>query len=345
MTEPGKNNKTNPVKDLISFIMSDNYKGNSPDKVHDWLLDQDKADEKEEALREEFESLNYGPDDDVRRSLEAVNRKIGFGSNTTKKIPFVKYSLRVAAVLIPALIIIGSGIYMFQNENPVTDDSHFVEVTVPYGEHEIKNLACGSNVWVNSGSTVKYNDGESISERRVELSGEAYFSVEKINEKSFVVQTSHLKVKVTGTQFNVEAYPEEEKTIVTLDKGKIEVETEKHQLYNLEPNQQLVYNHQTGLGIVKDLSVDMLSDASGWKEWSLNFDEATLSQIFNKVEKRFDIRMEVKDKSLLTDEIYTVQFTKDDNVDNVMEILEKMVDDMSYQITDNAVIIDKQISK
>lgn len=337
-----KTNPISPVKELIRFFMKNRFDDKTEGRIHDWFLRRDKAEEKEEALREEFDSLNFGPDDDVRRSLEAVNRKIGFETNTTKKIPFVKYSLRVAAVLIPALILIGGGVYMFNSNTPATDNSHFVEVKVPYGKHEVKQLACGSNVWVNSGSTVRYKESESITERHVELSGEAYFTVENINEKPFLVQTNHLKVKVTGTQFNVEAYPEEEKTIVTLDKGSIEVETDKLQLYTMKPNQQLVYNHQTGVVNLKDLTVDMVTDASGWKDWNLNFDEATLSQIFNKVEKRYNVIMEVKDKSLLTDEIYTVQFTKDDNVENVMEVLEKMVDDMTYQITDNLVIINQK---
>lgn len=338
MSKLRKNNKMNPVKVLIRLFLRSRHNEKIDGKIQDWLLEDDKADEKDDALHEEFEMLDYGSDNDVRKSLEAVNRKIGFEKRNTKRISFNGYSLRVAAVITP-LIVIGSVFYMLNTENSVKDDSHFVEVTVPYGEHEVKHLACGSNVWINAGSTVKYKDGETIEERHVDLSGEAYFSVEKIGEKPFIVHTDHLNVKVQGTEFNVEAYPEEQKTIVTLDKGSIEVETETHRLYTLKPNQQLIYDHNTGLGMIKYIAADAVSDASAWKEWNLNFDEATLSQIINKVEKRFDIIIEAEERFILTNEIYTVQFTKDDNVEKVMKILEKMVDNMSYQITDNVVFI------
>lgn len=340
MDNSKKKNST-PLKALVQFFMRNRFSKNKEEKVQRWLIEAEKEEEKNEALREEFEELNFKADDDVRRSLESVNKKLGIVKDIPKKISLAGYSLRVAAVLLPVLIA-GGGLYLFHDNKPVDDHSHYVEVTVPYGEHDVKHLACGSNVWVNSGSTLKYRDGETIAERHVDLSGEAYFTVEKINEKPFVVHTDHLTVKVMGTKFNIEAYSEEQKTVITLDRGSIEVETEKHQFFTLKPNQQFIFFHTTGKGIIKELPAGLASDVSGWKNWNLSFDEATLAEIIHKLEKRFNIKMVVEDMSLLTDEIYTVQFTKEDKIENVMEILENMVENLSYRITDNKIII-KQI--
>jgi len=92
-------------------------------------------------------------------------------------------------------------------------------ITVPYGGKTQFTLPDGSAVWLNSGSSFSYPnkfDGERI----VELTGEAYFNVEKQKEP-FKVKTKYGEVEVFGTQFNVKAYENDNHIETTLKSGEV----------------------------------------------------------------------------------------------------------------------------
>lgn len=101
-------------------------------------------------------------------------------------------------------------------------------------------LPDGTTVFLNIGSKIDYDKGFNGKERKVILTGEAYFDVAHNPEKPFIVHTSTADIRVYGTQFNVKNYDEEawETTLLT---GKVEVlvNNAAKERFILKPSQKL----------------------------------------------------------------------------------------------------------
>src|SRR5690606_15179134 len=98
----------------------------------------------------------------------------------------------------------------------------YAVLTTPKGGTYRITLGDGTTVWLNSASTLKYPLGFNGAAREVELTGEAYFDVQK-QKKPFIVKSKMQSIEVLGTQFNVNAYPDEKETQTTLVKGSVAV--------------------------------------------------------------------------------------------------------------------------
>lgn len=100
--------------------------------------------------------------------------------------------------------------------------NELVELKTPVGKDLHATLSDGTTVWLNSGSSLKLYKAFSKSERRVSLSGEAYFEVRHDSSRPFIVEANGMTVVDLGTAFNVEAYSYG-RASVTLVKGKVAV--------------------------------------------------------------------------------------------------------------------------
>lgn len=103
-------------------------------------------------------------------------------------------------------------------------------------------LPDGSQVWLNAGSNLDYNNSVFNKDlREVTLNGEAYFDVTKNAEKPFIIHTKKMDVKVIGTAFNVRSYNDEKTAEASLIRGSIEVtlKDRKDQKIILKPNEKI----------------------------------------------------------------------------------------------------------
>ncbi len=128
---------------------------------------------------------------------------------------------------------------------PVASVKPVNEVSVGQGSKSHIQLPDGSQVWINSGSTLTYDNFLRANNREVQLNGEAYFDVVKDPEHPFIVHTSGIDIKVLGTAFNVKAYKTESTIEATLIHGSIEVINKNRPgtpKIMLKPHEKLVYN-------------------------------------------------------------------------------------------------------
>lgn len=177
---------------------------------------------------------------DRREIEEAYNRftfSLGKSKNAVQHFyiyPILKY---VAAILIIGLL--GLNLYeMVQSSSTVGENT----VEVPKGQRASLMLSDGTKVWLNSQSKLIYPTQFSDRERNVRLEGEAFFDVAHKEHLPFVVHSPLLAIKVLGTKFNVKAYFDE-KSVVTLAEGKVEVETnDRKNKLTLKPNEQVSYS-------------------------------------------------------------------------------------------------------
>ncbi len=106
---------------------------------------------------------------------------------------------------------------------PGTPDLELHEIAAKPGIKSRITLPDGSAVWLNAGSKLTYDDGFGRHNRRIRLSGEAYFDVATQAENPFVIAAGGVEVKVLGTAFNLRAYDGEPSIETALVKGSVQV--------------------------------------------------------------------------------------------------------------------------
>jgi ferric-dicitrate binding protein FerR (iron transport regulator) len=129
------------------------------------------------------------------------------------------------------------------------EEMAWFETVTPYGAQSKVVLPDKSVVWINAGSSLKYNKSFNKINREVYLEGEAYFEVSHDSLKPFIVKSDALDVKVLGTRFNVKAYENDQTVDVCLISGKVDVHfnEEASALPNviMKPNQLVSYHRSS----------------------------------------------------------------------------------------------------
>ncbi|MDL2231170.1 FecR domain-containing protein [Porphyromonadaceae bacterium OttesenSCG-928-L07] len=322
----------NPVNQIIKLFFSDNYTGKDKEEIMRWLIEDNHTSEKEEALMECWNTLEAGADKSVYTSLEQVKLKLGM--KVKKSVPFYRYILRVAAITLPLTLLAG-GYFYINKPTRSTQVTKLLEVSVPHGDQEKLHLADGSQVWLNAGTEIKYPDEMSRNERLVHLTGEAYFNVKSDRTKPFIVKTKNLSVTVIGTEFNVRDYPNEGKTRVTLNTGKVNLETVCGKRFTLEPGQELVYDHRALEAYIVNIET---ANASEWKSGKLIFNHTPFCEIIQTLERHFNVSFDIDD-SLAINQQYSVKFVDHEEIHEIMDIMKDIVGDCSYEINGNKIKI------
>lgn len=155
---------------------------------------------------------------------------------------------------------------------------------VPRGGEFSMKLSDGTMVYLNAETDLRYPVQFNDDERRVVLTGEAYFDVTK-SGKPFVVEVNGFEVRVLGTCFNVHAYKGETRFETTLEQGSVEVKTKDHVLL-LEPGEQAVLTDE---GRLSKQKVDV-HRYTAWKDGHFVFDDELAGRRENTVARWYDIK-------------------------------------------------------
>ena len=200
------------------------------------------------------------------------------------------------------------------------------QIIIPCGKRSEIILSDGTKIWLNSGSQLSYPVSFTGSSREVYLSGEAFFDVKSNPAKPFHVITSEMKIKATGTRFNVTSYASDHTTQAVLLSGKIDAAKNKRftHFVGLEPGERIVYNKQED-NMKKD-QVDVELYAS-WKDGYLIFDNEPVDEIFKKLKRYYN-------KNILTEKLSgQPAFTgKLDLADNLEKVLKNIAFSASFSV-------------
>ncbi|QGY45419.1 DUF4974 domain-containing protein [Maribellus comscasis] len=211
---------------------------------------------------------------------------------------FTSKILRYAAIFI---LLISLPVVFFLGKNQGFSHETYTNISCALGDKTEISLPDSSKVSLNSGSELIFNNNFGEKGRQVSLKGEAFFSVAKDKHTPFVVKVNELEVEVLGTEFNLKAYPEEEKVSVTLVEGSLKVSSDNQRTI-IEPNQKLVYDKQT-----QAMTKQILSDTAAeteWKDGRLVFRNESLAELELKLERWFDVDIYFAD-----DQVKTKRFT------------------------------------
>lgn len=231
---------------------------------------------------------------DVSKAYRRVRGRIGQGRRQL----WLRHWAVAAACFVGGLLL--SSLFFLNNGGE--ERTGMVTVRSNAGVRTQFSLPDGTLVDLNAGSTLSYPASwEEKKERRVALTGEAYFKVERDEAHPFVVSVKEerLQVKVLGTEFNVQAYEGDRTVGTTLVNGSVALEarTAPHTLkrMKLRPSEKAVWDVEAGTVSVR--TVDTANETA-WREGRLVFKEEPLPEVLRRLSHYYNVRFEVADPIL-----------------------------------------------
>ncbi len=215
----------------------------------------------------------------------------------------VVWTMRIAAVLVVAVSLFLFGERVQENRWRKMAAGQFVQVKAPEGEILHFTLPDGSEVVLNSGSTLKFSQLFNDRERDVYLQGEGYFDVKKDAKRFNVVypmESPLFKLSVLGTSFNISSYEGEENIVTTLYDGAIEIEDLKtKESFTLKSNDKHVYERSSGKS-----AVGQFTETYKWTDKYVVARNEDISAFTARLEEIFNVKI-IVDESLIGNCSYT----------------------------------------
>ncbi|WP_298761148.1 FecR family protein [uncultured Psychroserpens sp.] len=233
---------------------------------------------------ETYEALEASTEASFEKITDHISKKKG----NVRKLHTNSWFIGIAAS-----IVLFFGLFSLLGDDIVT-------IKTNYGEYKTIALLDGSEVILNSKSTLTYNEDEWASDRSLHLVGEAYFKVEKGN--TFTVHTENGAVKVLGTQFNVNSISDLFEVVCF--EGKVSVQS-KDENYILLPTHSV--RRINGHSIEK---WETFETDPTWIHGESTFKSVPLKYVISALESRYDINIEAKDIDQTV--VYTGSFTHND---------------------------------
>ena len=208
-------------------------------------------------------------------------------------------------------------------------------MTTPRGRQFMITLPDGTEVWLNAASSIRFPVEFNSTERRVEVTGEAFFHVKSLQMPAFngrpaikvpfvVNVNKQLEVEVLGTQFNVNAYTNEKAINTTLTEGVVRVRTNEtkedpSQMAMLLPGQQASLKNVGSKKItVQDAD---LGKVMAWKNGLFNFENVSLADAMLQLERWYDI--DVAYENGIPNIWFTGKISRETNLTGLLKILER----------------------
>lgn len=277
---------------------------------------------------------------------------------------FSKRKLTVFSFTALFILVAGSFYLLTKKGNTGIASSEAISSVVTKNGNRTKIvLPDGSQVWLNAGSKLDYNNSTFNKElREVSLNGEAYFDVTKNANKPFIIHTKKMDIKVVGTAFNVRSYSNEKMAEAALIRGSIEVtlKDRKGQKIMLTPNEKIsVANDEESLpeskpsktivakkniqpilqfvvaGLKPNPTIHIIGEIA-WTQNKLYFEDESLEDIGPMIERWFGKQVVIQSESLKKAH-YTGNF-ENETMEEVLSSL-KLSKPFNFRIENDTVVI------
>lgn len=295
---------------------------------------------------------------DQEAAWERIKQRIS--PFTIESHPFLKKItpfLRYAAIIIFTLMIGGAiGHYLYQYHS---NSNGIVSIYAPNGSKSLVTLPDGSQVWLNSGSSISYDADFGKQERHVTINGEGFFSVTKDKKHPFIVTSDGTSIKVLGTKFDMKAYKGDPCKRITLVEGSLCVSNKGEQKI-LSPNQQALVM-KTGIHVrnvtareysswtnekpeanesamAHDKQLPSMVVPTQQSRTSLLFDNEPLSQIVKDLGRTFNVKITLEGN--ISNEVFYGDFRNGENLYQILDII-SLAGDVKYKIQNGSVTIYK----
>lgn len=260
--------------------------------------------------------------ENIRREMKPHHRRSSYS--------FGKLMKYAAAILVP--VILGVGSY-FLSGRLFSSNSKEMIVNVENGQKANLQLPDGTRVWLNSGSSIRYDKSYNQRDRIIALEGEAYFEVAKDKNRPFIVRTNDVSVRAVGTTFDVKAYANDNTITTTLIEGKVNVSDDKT-TSQLLPNQKITFNKSKRT--FDKIQVYDAEIAGLWKNNQLAFDSESLEDIAKTLERMYNIQVVFN-----AQQIKKMRFSgriKNNSLESVLQLI-SLTSPIYYNVKDSIVFL------
>lgn len=259
-------------------------------------------------LNKAMQSMNFNLETDTDSEWQKLQQQIGHSEAKVVQMKPRFKVLRIAAVF--ALLLVTGWLVKTQFFDASVVAS---EYAVLKGETKMITLPDGTKVHINADSKLAVLSDFNKTERRVRLTGEAFFEVAKNKEVPFLIETGDVTTKVVGTAFNLSAYPDDN-VAINVTEGIVEF-ADKDEKVRLTAQKAANFNSKTG----KILQVPFQASELVWQEGGLVFKNESFASILRDLERKFDVK--IKDKSGSKNRMITETVDANEKVDAVLERL------------------------
>ncbi len=272
-------------------------------------------------------SLHVLEHTDTRKAFERFQKEVGRKRTKTFFMKIVRTFEKTAAVLIlPVCIALG---YLFFSGDDYGNQT--IQISSKSGMVTKVELPDGTLAWLNSSSTLKYPIKFEGKQRKVELSGQAYFDVAKDKKRPFVVDTKyHYSVTALGTEFDLFASENDECIETTLVEGLVCIDfndSKRKFSQIIHPDERLRFNARTGEMVVDQVNAD---NKTAWRKNRFVFRETPIEEVLMELERFYNVEFCIADE-----DIREVSITGTFENEQLYQILDYicMAGDMQYQLS------------
>ncbi|MDR8393598.1 FecR domain-containing protein [Aliifodinibius sp. S!AR15-10] len=274
-------------------------------------------------------NIRYGKDfendQETREQPDEMNYIREIGASRRRRSNILRWGSVLAAT---AMICIA---FLFGYQPEETESAEPTELTreivANHGQRIHLRLSDGTKVILNSGSRITTPNTFSDSTRNIRLEGEAFFDVATDSSRPFLIQAAHSVTEVLGTKFSVKAYSVDEEVQVVVQEGRVALWGRTGD--DRFPGKEITRNQMGVIPQGKSPVVNEVKDMEkylGWTEGKLVFSGDPLSQIETKLERWYDIRLDIDTGLGHADHRLTATFSDEQSLPEVLEAIALSLD-------------------
>ena len=225
------------------------------------------------------------------------------------------------------------GQLLYQTDKNRAPEIAYNILTTPKGGQYQMTLSDGSRVWLNAASSIRFPVTFTGKQRPVEITGEAYFEVAKNPNQPFVVSLNGMEIKVLGTHFNVNGYPDEEGIKTTLLEGSVKISKGQATVV-LAPGQQADLISSGKMSLLDDADIEK---AVSWKDGYFHFNKSDLQTVMRELSRWYDIDIIYENPNRTSQYSFSGDVEKSLSLSAVLRILEKS--NVHFRIEERRLIV------
>lgn len=327
------------IKEIIAYYLEHDVSKRNRDRVLERIADTMDDKDVNESLSSLWAQSDSASMDEGE--ISAAYERLRITNGEKKKSKYLKLFTwqRIAAVIIPLVMLVVFGKLYVQ----MSDELKASQVVAMLQEHTVSDecktiaLADGTQVRLNQSSVLLYPEKFSGKERKVFLTGEAFFDIKHDGRHPFHVSTPYFDITDLGTSFSVSSYATDVEVSTTLKTGKIELKiVGEDKVYSMKPNDQLVYNVKTKAVDLRQVTNE--DDGLNWRNKQISLDDVTLAEAARIMGDVYGVKFVFRSSRHRNTKI-TVHFNRGENLKKALAIVGNLVPGLEYELMKDKVII------
>lgn len=153
------------------------------------------------------------------------------------------------------------------------------------------SLPDGTKVWLSTGSQLEYAE-DFPRNRKVKLSGEAFFEVASNPDFPFQIATGTIYTEVLGTSFNLKSY-DETGVDLSVYSGRVKFSDQQSKIVSalLLKGERINWSSETGMSHIELFDINDLPD---WRQGKITFNNAGLDMIQSTLKRWYKVEIHLE---------------------------------------------------